>query len=289
MLSEGILADVEGRLVLGERGERLYGAKHFMELFAVFSVPPVLKVMHGNQEVGTIDAFFAQGRGEGPLCFVLGSRSWQVVSINWKAGACLVKPATEGAYPRWMGRPVLLSQALCRAIYEVLCDDTTDNAWSKRALDVVGRVREEHAFVHDGPAPIVSAADHTAWWTFGGGRANTLLSLLLQRELGEKVTANNLFIRFSGEAAKSEVAIRQAIAALAEPGAISYEAASTLLPESARSRLSKFQPCLPEGLELQLAARTLLDLDGARAVLALTKDEEDSDTAGCSPEGEPTP
>jgi hypothetical protein len=37
--------------------------------------------------------------------------------------------------------------------------------------------------------------------------------------------------------------------------------------ERARTRLSKFQPCLPEDVELSWLATRLFDLDGARAAL----------------------
>jgi hypothetical protein len=54
---------------------------------------------------------------------------------------------------------------------------------------------------------------------------------------------------------------------LREPDALTWERARELLPERAMNRLSKFQPCLPEEIELDLGARMLLDVDGARAVL----------------------
>ena len=266
MLDQQIITYADSRLILGPRGERLYGAKHFMELFAVFSVPPVLKVMHGNQEVGTIDAWFAQQRDGGTLCFVLANRAWQVENINWRAATCHVRPAEAGTYPRWMGRPTLLSQALCRAMRRVLLDEEMVTTWSRRAREVMTSLREEHAFLHDAPAPLVADADRTHWWTFGGGKANTLLAALLQSHLGEKVTANNLAIQFTGGAAQSDVAIREAIRGLGEPGAISNATARALLPESALVRLSKFQPCLPDGVQEELAVRKALDVAGACAL-----------------------
>jgi len=211
--------------------------------------------------VGTFDAWFAQKREGGPLCFVLGNRAWEVTAIHWKRSTCSVKSATEGVYPRWMGRPVLLSQALCQSILEVLVDGELDPWWSKRASDVIRRLREEHGFLHDVLAPLVAEGDKLRWWTFGGGRANTLLAALLRARLGEKVTANNLSVQFA-DAANSEVGIRQAIESLREPGAVSYEEGKHLLPESALSRLSKFQSCLPAEVELELAARRLLDVGG---------------------------
>ena len=94
MLDQDILAEVDSRLVLGRRGERLYAGANFRELYAVFSAPPVLRVLHGRQEVGSVDAWFAQQDSDAKsLAFVLGGRAWEVTSIDWKRGSCQVKPA----------------------------------------------------------------------------------------------------------------------------------------------------------------------------------------------------
>jgi len=269
MLDEEILFQADARLSLGTRGERLYAGRNFLELYAVFSSPPVLKVMHGRREVGSIDAWFVQVKAPGrPLAFVLAGRAWQVSRLDWRRGLCQVKPAESGVYPRWMGRPMLLSRELCQAMREVLLDEQEDPWWSKRARKVVVELRESYAFLKDAPAPLVSEPDRVRWWTFAGGRANGLLALLLEAELGEKVTANNLCVTFAQQAACSDVAILQAIRGLGEPGRISWEVARQHASSAARGRVSKFQPCLPEELERDLLARSLLDVEGARMVVS---------------------
>ncbi len=255
MLDEDILFEADARLALGQRGERLYAGRNFMELFAVFSAPPVLKVMHGTREVGSIDAWFVQQEDRRALCFVLAGRAWQVSRIDWKRGVCQVKPAEAGTYPRWMGRPVLLSRVLCQAMREVLLDDREDPWWSKRVRVVMAEQREAYAFLADEPTPLVSEPDRVRWWTFAGGRANGLLAAMLEAELGERVTANNLCVTFTKGAAESDVAIGQAIDKLREPGVLTWEAAREYAPSAARGRISKFQPCLPEALERDLLAR----------------------------------
>lgn len=262
MLNQDILAEVDSRLVMGRRGERLYSGANFRELYAVFSVPPVLRVLYGRQEVGSVDAWFAQqDNHDKSLAFVLGGKAWRVTSIDWKRGVCHVKPAEAGSYPRWVGRPVLLSEALCRAMRDVLVDDAPGATWSKRATAVMEELRQSHNFLHDGDAPLVSDTDRVKWWTFAGGRANNLLATLLKERLGEKTSSNNLCVTLTGDAARSNVAIRKAIADLAPD--LTWERARELAPESARGRISKFQPCLPEALELDLLARSLLDVEGA--------------------------
>jgi ATP-dependent helicase Lhr and Lhr-like helicase len=267
MIDEEILFFADARLSLGQRGERLYAGRNFMELFAVFSAPPVLKVMHGNQDVGTVDAWFVQSDDRKPLAFVLGGRAWQVVRVDWRRGTCAVKPADAGTYPRWMGRPVLLNSELCQAMREVLTGDGHDDTWSRRARTVIDELRESYDFLDDDSRPLVSEPTKVRWWTFAGGRANGLLAAMLEKELGEKVTANNLCVTFSKGAASSDVAIQRAIRGLEAPGQLTWATAREHASEVARGRVSKFQPCLPEALERDLLARHLLDVDGALAAV----------------------
>lgn len=267
MIVEQIVHHADGRLSLGEQGERLYGKRNFLDLYAVFSTPPMLRVLHGRHEVGQIDASFLQQDHRQPLAFVLGGRAWQVVMVGWTRGVVQVEPASAGVYPRWMGRPVLVSRALCQAMRAVLTDPQEDLTWSRRARAAIAGLRQSYAFLADATFPLVSEPNKVRWWTFGGGRANTLLAAALTELLGEKVTANNLAITFSGEAARSDAGIRGALHELRASGRITPDQARRLASEIARARISKFQPCLPEALERELIASTLLDVDGARATL----------------------
>lgn len=268
MLASEILVEIDARLVLGPRGERLYGARNFLELYAVFSSPRVLKVLHGQQEVGVVDAFFLQDREREVANFVLGGRPWHVLGVDWRGGTCAVEPAREGAYPRWFGRPVLLSRALCQAIRDVLTGDFVRESWSKRAAEVIAGQRAAHTFLSDGGAPLIAEHDgRLRWWTHVGGAGNRVLTRMLEGALGERVTAGNLNVVISGDAARSEVAVRQAIDALAKRAPLNWGEVVRFADPSG-SRISKFQPCLPPSLEQGLVAREELSPVDANAALA---------------------
>lgn len=268
MLQEGILTATEHRLVLGDKGQKLYGAKNFLELYAVFSTPRVLRVLYGAQEVGMVDAFFLQDEDRRSAAFVLAGRPWRILAVSWKSGTCEVEPAEHGAYPRWYGRPTLLSRTLCQAMRAVLVDDAIRPWWSKRAAVAIQQLREEHAFLHDELVPLTDEADGSMkWWTYAGGRGNRLLAAALQTRLGDKVTAGNDAVRFAGEAAKSQTAVREALAALAAGPDLSWVDAAGWIDVGSNSRISKFQPCLPLEVETELVARELMDVDDAAAVL----------------------
>jgi ATP-dependent Lhr-like helicase len=269
MVDNDILVEADARLALGARGEKLYGAKNFLELYAVFSTPRVLRVMHGPTEVGVVDASFLQDKEQKVPNFVLAGRAWHINGVDWKGGTCSVEPAEAGAYPRWFGQPMSLERSLCQAMRRVVVSKDGDPSWSKRAASALEAQRESHAFLDDEALPLEEGSDgRCRWWTFGGGGGNRVLAGILERELGERVSPGNTFITFSSGAAESAVAIRQAIDALAARAPLAWSEATRLVDPGQRSRVSKFQPCLPPDIEHGLIARETMSVDDANATLA---------------------
>ncbi|CCD90937.1 ATP-dependent helicase [Bradyrhizobium sp. ORS 375] len=271
MIENNILVEADARLMLGARGERLYGARNFLELYAVFSTPRVLRVMHGHSEVGVVDASFLQDKEQRGPNFVLAGRAWRISGVDWKGGTCAVEPAEAGSYPRWFGLPVSLNRSLCQAMRRILTTVEIDPSWSKRAIAQLQLQRESYAFLDESSVPIEEDSDgRCRWWTFGGGAGNRVLAGLLELKLGERVSSGNTFITFSNGAAASVVAIRQAIDLLAARP-LTWEDASRLVDSNQRSRISKFQPCLPAAIEHGLIARETMNIDDANATVAQWK------------------
>ena len=290
MLDAEILVDHDGRLWLGPRGERLYGRRNFGELYAVFDTPRLITALWSMREIGTIDASFLQSFGDekGPASFTLAGRPWRVTAIEWGRGVCHVVPAEDARSARWSGSPRYLGHDLCQAISAILVRDDHDPSWSKRARAAIDRSREEHAFLRDDPSPIVAAADGLTWWNHAGGQANILLAKLLQHELGGKVTARDFSLACKYEAGQSEAGLRRALEAMRAQGRPSWADARAFAQDAARSRLSKFEPCLSERLLCDLLAARVVDVEGAREALrSLASDlgeqaiEETSEELGC--------
>jgi len=282
MLQTGILADYDGRLWLGPKGEKRYGRANFRELYAVFDAPRLLKVMHHATEIGTVDAYFIALLLERPSperaglgAFVLGARPWQLQHVDWTRGLCTVVPADDARAPRWAGGPRFLSRVLCQEIRAVLLSEDEPVPLTARARRALATERALHAFLKetDVEAPVVEAAAEVSWWTFAGGAANLLLARMLAKELGEKVFSTNFRVTFREGAASSIVRVRDAIETLRAAGRPSDEDALGFASEASKTRLSKFEPCLPPAKLHALQARTLFDLPAARAALS----------ASCSP------
>jgi ATP-dependent helicase Lhr and Lhr-like helicase len=269
MLRANILVEADGRLILGEHGEKLYGGRNFMDLYAVFSTPSALKVIWGPREIGTIDTYFARFKEASELTFVLAGRTWQATHVDWRRATCHVEPALDGVLPSWMGSPRLLARELCQAMREVLVDDEEDPWWSRRAREAMVGVRQEYAFLRDEHTPFTSETGRIRWWTFAGGKANNVLARLLAFQLRGGVSSNNICLTFTGGLSRSVAAVRRATRALFSDGGPDRATILRLAEGCARGRISKFQPCLSKRLELELLAESLMDVEGAEATVRM--------------------
>ncbi len=268
MLAEGILAESGGRYALGDRGEKLYGWRNFAELYAVFSARQHLRVLWGATEIGSIDVMFAQQEKLEDLSFVLGARPWRAIGIDFTQGVVRVEPIASGKLARWQGRSALLGRELCRAMRELVVSDEVAPEWSRRAQQKLAELRAGYRGAGAGSSALVPDQYGSRLWTFGGGKANNLLARALEEKLGGKVVVDNLYLGFRGDAARSDAAIRQALADLRRDARPDHGDALRLAESCARGRLTKFQPCLPPRLESELLAEVLTDDAAARAVLA---------------------
>jgi ATP-dependent Lhr-like helicase len=109
MLEARILHEDGARLSLGEEGERLYGRRHFAELYAVFATASTLRVVHAGADIGEVETRFVEAAGDRPLNFTLGGRAWRVTLVEWGRGVVHVAPAERAGNARWRGR-----EASCR-------------------------------------------------------------------------------------------------------------------------------------------------------------------------------
>ncbi len=266
MVERTILHEADGRLLLGHRGEALYGHKNFFELYAVFSSPPIVAVLYGREDVGTVDASFVRqhDRTDGPLRFRLSGRSWQVKHYDERRGKLYVEPAASGAAPNWLGQPGTLSFALCQEIKATLRGPIPEeSSWlTPAAAEELSAMRLEYdGLVEPDVTALEDTRDGVQWHTFAGGRINRVLAAALHATADQKWRVGNLSLVAKGlgrvDAIKAVMSLKNVDLTL-----IADKAAD----EFARGELSKFQPCLPERAERRLLVERLLDVPGAEAL-----------------------
>jgi ATP-dependent Lhr-like helicase len=263
MLAEGILSEDEGILWLGRKGEEEFGRRNFLELFSVFTSPPLFEVRHGRQELGFVDQTTFLSRQDGPRVLLLGGRAWRVTHLDWTRRIAHVEGTEETGRSRWRGTGPPLGFALCQAMRRLLVGEEVSPQWSRRAQARLAESREEYSWVRpEGPTLLSRPSSGVELWTFAGTRANAALAGELSRMCGGRVDHDALAITV--ERAEGLPSIERAVEELG------LRDPSSMMPAIEEAALGglKFSQCLPKELALATLASRLRDEPAVRAVLS---------------------
>jgi len=260
MLAREILWEDAGLLWFGERGEREFGARNFLELVSSFTTPALFAVQFGAAELGFVDPISLQSQDE-PAVLSLGGRSWRVQSIDWPRRVAWVEPAAETGRSQWLGSSRALSRRVTQAMKSVLVEGEVGSAkLSKRATGRLEELRSQFEFLTAEATSLVGTGDGSfVWWTFAGGAANAVLSAALSRAASGRAPKRNDLCLDLGRASRIDRADVQAMIADARPAADVYDQFAREL---------KFSSCLPGDLLERCLDARLLDREGAADTLS---------------------
>jgi len=270
MLREKFLYETSGQLAMGDKTEKVYGRKNFMELYAVFSSPVRYNVRTAQkQEIGTLEQNFVDSLVDNVTTFLLGGRAWVAEHVNHSDRTVRVHAAPGGKRPSWGGYvPQMLSFELCQQIRRVLSDDREYPYINEALAEQLRDRREELGESLRGSALAVQLVPGKAQiWTFAGGRINHTLRCIFALVGGFKVTSDNFQLRLEGDSVTHK-AIEEVIERMRAPEFWSDRSVwgpiAAGLPEY---RLSKFQRALPPQFSEEMVKDYLLDLTGTRRVI----------------------
>lgn len=255
LIETDVLVLADGCAMLGPAGEKNLGKNNFQDLYSIFDTPRSLKVLSDRgQEIGALDAWFAQSLGEGGV-FALGGRSWSVARIDWEQNVLTAEPAGAGKVATWMGMPRLLSFELCQEMKRLLQSEEPLAFLSERAQKTLRLLREEWQ-----PRLRTEGEwreDWTILYTFAGGRINNTLGKALQAICGEQPSINNVQIKV-----KADPSVwAQTLEAVRNGDFLRRDDLVQWLP---KARFSKYQDYLPPDLLQGYLAERLLDPEGAQ-------------------------
>lgn len=265
MLKEDYLFESGGLLSMGQKAERVFGKKNFLELYAVFSTPVLYRVhTETNRDLGSLEQNFVDRLVESMSCFLLGGRAWMVLSVNHEDKIVRVQPAPRGKKPSWGGFvPQHLGHELCQKMKAVLTSDVDYPFVDERGKAAINEWRGDlgQLLNRNGPS-LQQDGGRAFWWTFAGGRINHTLKYALEWKQGWKVIADNFSLRIEGNGINGDT-VRAAIAEMSNPTFWNDERTRTsLLSKVPEYRLSKFQRALPPKFEVEMVGGYLLDFEG---------------------------
>lgn len=256
MLGAGILHSDEGLIGIGKAGERAFGEKNFMELFSVFTTPPMVKVFWGKQELGEVHQLTFAVRDNGPALLTLGGRSWQTTYVDWPRKKAFVEPSEARGKSQWVSDAQPLRYELCRAIADVLVSEVVPDGLSLRAQGLLADLRDQYGWIESGKTTLILQADGNAtWWNFAGKLLNSAIKDVLSDQ-ADKITADNESVEFRHVYSTETLInkIRMILAGNAEHLAV-------LLDENFVQEL-KFSECLSQKeIDRELSQRYSVDRD----------------------------
>jgi len=273
MKRDEFLFESGGLLSMGQRAERVFGRKNFMELYAVFSSPVLYGVVTGpGRDLGSLEQAFVDRLVEQMSSFLLAGRAWTVDKVNHEERVVTVREAPAGVKPSWGGYiPSMLGFELCQRIRQLLVEDVEYPYADAATAQYLQAHREDLGQLLRRPVPALQVEPGIArWWTFAGGRINHTLKYGFEIKEGWKVIADNFLLRIEGDGINHETVG----AAIGRMSAVDFWGDVTLrkalLGRLPNYRLSKFQDCLPEAFALEVVENYLLDSAGSVRWLAGT-------------------
>jgi ATP-dependent Lhr-like helicase len=247
MLQQQILWDEQGMLWLGRAGEETYGRRNFLELFSVFTSPPLFTVLHGREELGFVDEMTFLGKQDDLRVLLLGGRAWRVSHIDWQRRVAYVKATDTSGRSRWKGERPGLGFQLCQSIKHLLAGDDDSAMWSTRAQQQIATVRQEFAWLDmEGTVVLLEKNGTTVWWTFAGIGANAMLAYEISQAAKCRTTYDSFTVT-----CESHGSLNMIERALGELRAHKVSEMSAAVEEDAIAGL-KFSECVPRALALDM-------------------------------------
>ncbi|MFN6498256.1 MAG: DEAD/DEAH box helicase [Nostoc sp. DedQUE01] len=124
----------QGKLILGLAGEKVVRRFQF---YAVFAEQKEYIVKHGTTEIGSIAAPVPVGNQ-----FALAGRTWEVVEVDFKKRAIVVKQAEGKASIYWRGGGGSIHRKVLQRMRQVLFEDVEYSYLQKNALQRLQTVRQ---------------------------------------------------------------------------------------------------------------------------------------------------
>lgn len=265
MLEQEILWEEGGVLWFGSRGEREFSRRNFLELLSVFTSPPLLRVLHGRQEIGLVDQTVLSLQRNRQQALLLAGRAWVIRHIDWTRRVVHVVPTDAKGRAQWLGGPSAMGFELCQRIRSVLLAEDAPTFLSRRGREQLESIREEDANLVDPDRTVLTrAGDRWRWWTFAGTRANAALASAVGAAVGADLTdADGLMAQI--DCGVSADAIDEAIDRLRQQP----EAVRGAGPDEEQIEGLKFGQCLPRGVAEAMLTQRQADPTAVAGVLGL--------------------
>lgn len=260
LIAEGFLAVDGVHAFVGDAAERNFGRRNFMDLTAVFTAPPELKVLLGRREIGSVSPLALAKRSDPgtPILILLAGRRWRVTSVDWRGRTVSVTESAAGGSAKWSGSGGGLSQPMTSSMRDVLLGLDAEVEHSNRAVAQLALTRTDLQSIVDSNRIVLQHdKDRSVLWSFAGARANQSLAAALD-EVGLDAQSDSLMISMKPRLSVDE--LRGCVARLA-----SGRPPSPTISQDVLDGL-KFSVALPPELARDTLVERMTDVEGATEI-----------------------
>jgi ATP-dependent Lhr-like helicase len=263
MLASDHLAQRDGRLVAGARGEDIARRRDFC---AVFHHEEAYLVVAGTRQLGQLPPLPIYREGV-PLLFA--GRRWTILEVDHARRRIELAPGAAGHPPVFTSRPLRVHPHVRQEMVRVLLSDELPRYLDPRGQAVLTGLRSWHRRLGLGPVarPALVAPHESQFLAFAGDTAANTLALLLQRESGLPWEATAWGGVLATEAWPALPRVLEELGRRPPPAGPLREELMELVPDRALV-LPKFAHHLPPRLRRELHAASELDVPGALALLS---------------------
>jgi ATP-dependent Lhr-like helicase len=188
-----LLREAGGTLLLGSEVQRIYGSRNYMELFSVFEVNEYFEVLHGRDEIGLLESWFAASLLPEISAFQLAGRRWLVLEVDAELKRVFVHPSKEALPPNWSGGGIfVIEYAVARRYQDILAGtyDLQRTIEDEGALKTLSDCRASlgHFEVPDGRIGVRSNKRHIWLHTYAGTAINHIIRFAMERAFPDAAT-----------------------------------------------------------------------------------------------------
>ena len=259
LCNEGYFESDGDFLFVGREAERRFGRRYFSDLTAVFSAAPEFTVLHGRDELGTIDDGLLVEEVDGPRVVLLAGRSWLVTNVDWVRRRCWVEPSDVEGKAKWGIGTGGLSFDITRGVRAVLLGtDPAGVTLTRRAHRVLSSAREHHADHVNAASTVLqeTANGEMRWWTWAGSAVNRTLQASLPSVVDPRQRVGDRSLRLLPDLSRREILAALQAVHLRDPD-VNKQAVAGL----------KFSAAIPRSLAIDTVSARLGDRPHAHELL----------------------
>jgi ATP-dependent helicase Lhr and Lhr-like helicase len=261
---EEIIRILDESILLGEKGEKYFANRNFLELFSVFETSDQYEVIYNKFSIGVLDSWFVKSK-PGRFLFRLAGKKWQVEEIDDQSKLIYVSLTTDGIPAVWMGGSVTnINYRIAQRIRDIICNEFENRLFNlnEQEYNALANIQKGKSYIRIPKSKllITKTEEGTTIVTYAGTMINQILSCILTKNKEiRQIDCDHIRLYFK----KKSITEKDIFDLLNKiRNEIDYSFVYNILIEEIKVwRYSKFAEYIPEELSKKFIISEYYDID----------------------------